>query len=236
MKTAKTICRRMVTAILFTLALFVTFQSLSGVEASTIQNWLKENEIYTSKETGEHEHKSFFKKIGLDWKSLKVAFATPTLVSSEEAVESSRRLEDMDWSGYEKQTVSATGYTAGIESTGKNPDHPGYGITYSGLKVRRDLYSTIAADISVFPIGTILFIPEYGYGVVADTGSAIKGKKIDLYYETVEDVFSEWGKRTLDVYVVRKGDGKITEEELTLLNEEETMQVFRQKFIGDSER
>jgi len=68
----------MVTAILFTLALFVTFQSLSGVEASTIQNWLKENEIYTSKETGEHEQKSFFKKIGLDWKSLKIAFATPT--------------------------------------------------------------------------------------------------------------------------------------------------------------
>ena len=236
MKKAKTICRRMVTTILFTLALFVTFQSLSGVEASTLQNWLKENGIYTSNESDGQEHKSFIKEIGLDWKSLKIAFSPPTLVSSEEVAESSKSLEDMDWSQYEKQTVSATGYTAGIESTGKTPDHPGYGITYSGLQVRRDLYSTIAADPNIFPIGTILFIPGYGYGVVADTGSAIKGKKIDLYYETVEDVFTEWGKRTLDVYVVRKGDGKITEEELTLLNEEETMQVFRQKFIGDSER
>ncbi|MTE25072.1 hypothetical protein GJQ66_12845, partial [Microbacterium sp. ZXX196] len=88
-----------------------------------------------------------------------------------------------DWSQYQKRQVVATGYTAGYESTGKNPNHPSFGITYSGVKVKRDLYSTIAADISVFPIGTVLFIPDYGFGVVADTGSAIKGNKLDLYYE-----------------------------------------------------
>ena len=48
--------------------------------------------------------------------------------------------------------------------------------------VKRDLYSTVAADLNVFPIGTILFIPEYGYGVVADKGGAITGNKVDLYY------------------------------------------------------
>ena len=84
--------------------------------------------------------------------------------------------EAFDWSKYPKTTVIATGYTAGFESTGKNESHPEYGITYSGVKVKRDLYSTVAADLSVFPIGTILFIPEYGYGVVADKGGAIKGK------------------------------------------------------------
>lgn len=70
--------------------------------------------------------------------------------------------------------MTATGYTAGAESTGKSPGHPQYGITYSGVKVKRDLYSTVAADPSVFPIGTILFIPNYGYRVVADTGSKLK--------------------------------------------------------------
>ena len=49
-------------------------------------------------------------------------------------------------------------------------------LLIQGVKVKRDLYSTVAADLNVFPIGTILFIPEYGFGVVADKGGAIKGK------------------------------------------------------------
>jgi 3D (Asp-Asp-Asp) domain-containing protein len=145
-------------------------------------------------------------------------------------------LEDaFDWSKYPKKTVVATGYTAGYESTGKNESHPEYGITYSGVKVKRDLYSTVAADLSVFPIGTILFIPGYGYGVVADKGGAIKGDKVDLYYETVEDVYNKWGKKEIDVYVIEQGNGKLTESELQALNEDKSMQVFRQQYIG-SER
>jgi len=114
--------------------------------------------------------------------------------------------------------VTATGYTAGVESTGKTPDHPAYGITASGVRVRRDVYSTIAADPNVFPMGTILYIPGYGYGVVADTGSAIRGRLIDLYYETVEEIYDEWGKKEVQVYLVQRGDGKVTEEMLDELN------------------
>ncbi|WP_019243777.1 MULTISPECIES: 3D domain-containing protein [Bacillus] len=136
-----------------------------------------------------------------------------------------------DFSMYKKASVIATGYTAGFESTGKSPNHPSYGITYSGVKVKRDYYSTIAADINVFPIGTILYIPDYGYGVVADIGGAIKGNKLDLYYETVQDVYNEWGKKEVDVYVIKRGNGKLTETELTSLNESEEKQVFRQQFI-----
>ncbi|WP_286170848.1 3D domain-containing protein [Bacillus sp. NTK071] len=136
-----------------------------------------------------------------------------------------------DWTQYPAHKVTATGYTAGKESTGKTPDHPAYGITYSGVKVKRDLYSTIAADTSVFPIGSVLFIPEYGFGVVADTGSAIKGDRIDLYYDTVQDVYEEWGKKTLNVYLIQKGKGTLTEEALQLMNEEESMQVFRQELL-----
>ncbi|MED4601651.1 3D domain-containing protein [Paenibacillus validus] len=118
--------------------------------------------------------------------------------------------------------VTATGYYAGRESTGKNPGHPEYGVTYSGLKVTRDhtSFSTIAADPHVFPLGTVLYIPGYGYGVVADTGSAIKGKRIDLYFETKDQVYKEWGKKTLNVFVVKKGGGKITEALWNQLKEE----------------
>lgn len=126
--------------------------------------------------------------------------------------------------------VVATGYTAGIESTGKTESHPSYGITFSGVPVTRDLYSTIAADPAVFPIGTVLYIPGYGYGVVADTGSAIKGNKIDLYFETVEDVYNEWGKKETDVHVIKWGKGALTEQEVIALNENEAMQVFRNEW------
>lgn len=120
---------------------------------------------------------------------------------------------------YPKVRVVATGYYAGIESTGKDPSHPSYGITYSGVKVRRDDYSTIAADLRVFPLGTILYIPGYGYGVVADKGGAIRGNKIDLYFETKQDVYKQWGKKSVDVYVVKKGEGKVTEAFLNSLNQ-----------------
>jgi 3D (Asp-Asp-Asp) domain-containing protein len=142
------------------------------------------------------------------------------------------KLEDtIDKDRYPSIMVTATGYTAGKESTGKAKTHPAYGLTKSGVKVKRDIYSTIAADTTVFPIGTVLFIPDYGYGVVADTGSAIKGNRIDLYYNTVEEVYEKWGKKTLKVYIIERGDGKFTESELKQLNDTKSLQVFRQQLL-----
>jgi 3D (Asp-Asp-Asp) domain-containing protein len=127
--------------------------------------------------------------------------------------------EHLDMRHLESVEVVATGYTAGKESTGKSPGHPEYGITYSGVKVRKDDFSTIAADPKVFPIGTIMYVPGYGFGVVADTGGAIKGNKIDLYFATKQQVYKEWGKRKVRVYILRKGDGKVTEAMMNRLNE-----------------
>jgi 3D (Asp-Asp-Asp) domain-containing protein len=126
---------------------------------------------------------------------------------------------------YESVEVMATGYTAGIESTGKSSGHPQYGITYSGVKVRKGIVSTIAADTKVFPLGTLLYIPGYGYGLVADTGSAIKGNKIDLFFLNKKEVYANWGKKKVNVYVLKRGDGKVTEAMLDRLNE---MKAFAQ--------
>ncbi len=194
--------RRLAMVCLFLMAVFATFQSISGVNAQMFLN----------------------------------QFAS-ILASTEPVSGTQRSLEnEIDWSKYPKQTVTATGYTAGVESTGKSVGHPEYGITYSGVKVKRDLFSTIAADLNVFPIGTILFIPGYGYGVVADKGGAIKGNELDLYYETVEDVYNKWGKKKLDIYVVQKGNGKLTEQTLKSLNEDKSMQVFRGQYISSEKR
>ncbi|GEL77897.1 3D domain-containing protein [Tenuibacillus multivorans] len=118
------------------------------------------------------------------------------------------------------KTVVATGYTAGYESTGKTEDHPQYGVTYSGLMVQRDVISSVAADLSVFPLGTVIYVPDYGYGIVMDIGGAIKGHKIDLYYDTVDDVYDEWGKREVDVYVIEEGNGSVTQEDIAYWEEQ----------------
>lgn len=163
----------------------------------------------------------------LQEKNIHTFIEDKTYISSDQLSEPKTLEEAIDFNQYDTEKVVATGYTAGVESTGKTPDHPEYGITYSGVKVKRDLYSTIAADLDVFPLGTILYIPDYGYGVVADIGGAITGNKIDLYFDTVDDVYTQWGKRELEVYVVQRGTGEVSEETLKQLNEDEVMQVFR---------
>ncbi|MCA1064943.1 3D domain-containing protein [Rossellomorea sp. AcN35-11] len=233
MKLIKIWTKRLVMVSLFILALGTTFQSVSGVEAQTFKTWLMDKDDHEQTSLNDKEHKT--KRLSLSFKFLKRLAGYKTQISAS-AEEAPRTLEEsVDWDRYTKHTVVATGYTAGVESTGKNPGHPLYGITYSGVKVKRDLYSTIAADLTVYPIGTILFIPHYGYGVVADKGSAIKGNKLDLYYETVDDVYTKWGKQTLDVYVIQIGSGKLSEQELVELNENKSMQVFRQQILSPKE-
>ena len=96
--------------------------------------------------------------------------------------------------------MTATAYDATFESCGKHPDNPNYGITYTGLKVRPGI---VAVDPKVIPLGTYLYVEGYGEALAADIGGAIKGNRIDLYYELPKDV-ARYGKRTVKVYVLDK--------------------------------
>jgi uncharacterized protein YabE (DUF348 family) len=96
--------------------------------------------------------------------------------------------------------MTATAYDATFESCGKTPDHPYYGITYSGLRVRPGI---VAVDPRVIPLGTWLYVEGYGEALAADIGGAIKGNRIDLYYESPSDV-RKYGKRPVKVYVLDK--------------------------------
>lgn len=65
---------------------------------------------------------------------------------------------------------------------GKTPDHPAYGITKSGRKAWP--WISVAVDESVIPLGSEVII-DYGGGNIKhymadDTGSAIKGNRIDV--------------------------------------------------------
>ncbi|MEZ4568257.1 MAG: 3D domain-containing protein [Desulfobacterales bacterium] len=53
-------------------------------------------------------------------------------------------------------------------------------IIFPWLWFSRD--GTIAADTRYYTFGTRLYVPGYGYGVVEDRGSAIKGPtRLDLF-------------------------------------------------------
>jgi 3D (Asp-Asp-Asp) domain-containing protein len=215
------IVKRTTFTVLFFCAIFTTFQSISGVQAEDIASWIEKKKS---------ENVLVDRALNMVSESLKVmpSINRPNSVQSSSEI---KQPDPIDYTKYPAISVTATGYTAGQESTGKTRGHPAYGITKSGIKVKRDLYSTIAADTSIFPIGTVLWIPGYGFGVVADTGSAIKGHRLDLYFNTVEEVYEKWGKKKIDVYVVQRGDGKLTEAELKSLNEDKSMQVFRQQYL-----
>jgi cystine transport system substrate-binding protein len=70
-----------------------------------------------------------------------------------------------------------------------------HGGTASGLPTGPGV---VAVDPTVIPLGTRMEIPGYGPGIAADTGTAIKGLRIDLWFPTLRQTY-EWGRRTVTI-------------------------------------
>ena len=70
--------------------------------------------------------------------------------------------------------------------------------TYRGNYLRRGL---VAVDPSVIPLGTKLYIPGYGNAIADDIGGAIKGNRIDLAMDTLDEAF-QFGVRSVDVVIL----------------------------------
>lgn len=100
--------------------------------------------------------------------------------------------------------MRATGYTSDYESTGKSPGDPYFGITATGTVAKRNVgsYSSVAVDPRVIPLGTKLYIEGYGYAVAEDTGGAIKGDRVDLFFDSSSEA-DNWGVRWVNVYLVK---------------------------------
>lgn len=101
-------------------------------------------------------------------------------------------------------TVVATAYDLSFASCGKNPGDPGYGLTASGTQVRPGV---VSVDPNVIPLGTKLYIEsldstsDYGFAVAEDTGGAIKGNRIDLFFPSSTQV-RNFGRRPVKVYIL----------------------------------
>ncbi|MEN3014719.1 MAG: 3D domain-containing protein [bacterium] len=101
-----------------------------------------------------------------------------------------------DIHGKDYLIMQSTGYTAGVGGVGY--------YTYTGHRVKRGV---AAVDPSIIPLGTELYVEGYGYAKALDIGSAIKGFKIDLYFEDYNQAM-QWGRRKVKVYILKKKGGK----------------------------
>ncbi|MBO8138144.1 MAG: G5 domain-containing protein [Desulfotomaculum sp.] len=86
--------------------------------------------------------------------------------------------------GYFKAEATAYTFTGYRTATGITP--------YRGV---------IAVDSSIIPLGTRLYVEGYGEGVALDTGVAIKGNRIDVFFPTKQEAL-KWGRRVVKVKIL----------------------------------
>lgn len=93
--------------------------------------------------------------------------------------------ENPESAGKDESNTESTQYEKG-ESLGvfQLVGYSGDGMTYSGAPTKAQ--HTIAADLTVLPLGTKVFVGDTVY-TVEDIGSAVKGKMIDIYFSTMEE-------------------------------------------------
>ncbi len=90
--------------------------------------------------------------------------------------------------------VSASAFTATCNGCS--------GVTSTGINLKRNPdVKVIAVDPKVIPLGTKVYVEGYGYAVAGDTGSAIKGNKIDVFFSSKSEAY-KWGRKSVKVKIL----------------------------------
>lgn len=123
-------------------------------------------------------------------------------------------MDDITKNSKSKRQMVATAYDLSVKSCGKSPSHPAYGITKTGTRVT--IGRTIAVDPTVIPLRSKLYIefPDAyknlnGVYIAEDTGSKIKGNKIDIFFgedipgdRTINSLARKFGVQVVNVYIL----------------------------------
>lgn len=93
--------------------------------------------------------------------------------------------------------------TMTMEATAYDPS-AGLGAAATGRTKtgRKAAYGVVAVDPRVIPLNTLLFVEGYGFALACDTGSAIKGNKIDLCFNTYAETV-RFGRRQVTVHILK---------------------------------
>lgn len=90
-----------------------------------------------------------------------------------------------------KMQVKATAYTSAPNEGGA--------YAYNGERLRE---GHIAADLTVLPLNTKIYIPELNrICTVVDKGSAIKNNKIDIFMNSRQKAM-QWGIKNITIYIL----------------------------------
>ena len=105
-------------------------------------------------------------------------------------------------------TVRATAYCScekccGYWAKNRPTDENGNKIVYTATGTVAKANRTIAVDPSVIPYGTALLIDGITY-VAEDCGGAIKGNRIDIYFDSHEKA-REFGVKDLTAEIIERG-------------------------------
>jgi 3D (Asp-Asp-Asp) domain-containing protein len=89
----------------------------------------------------------------------------------------------------------STAYYPGPESCGQYAD----GYT-SNLMIAD--YGIIAVDPNVIPLGSVVYVENYGFAIAADVGGKIKGRRIDVCFPDIESA-KKYGVKRVDIVRIK---------------------------------
>lgn len=102
--------------------------------------------------------------------------STSTTASKENAPEANKTAS-------KEIIVEASAYTASCEGCS--------GITATGMNLKANPNAkVISVDPAVIPLGSKVYVEGYGEAIAGDTGGAIKGKRIDVFFPSQQDAIN----------------------------------------------
>ncbi len=120
--------------------------------------------------------------------------STPNVSRGSSSSDSSSQSTSSSSSGGSWQTFTATSYTAFCNGCS--------GVTATGIDLRANPdANVIAVDPSVIPLGSRVEVKGYGTFLAADTGGAIKGRKIDIFIPD-RDKVRAFGRKSVQIRVL----------------------------------
>ncbi|MFD4492691.1 LysM peptidoglycan-binding and 3D domain-containing protein [Lysinibacillus fusiformis] len=118
--------------------------------------------------------------------------STSTTASKENAPEANASSTNKTTS--KEIIVEASAYTASCEGCS--------GITSTGMNLKTNPNAkVISVDPAVIPLGSKVYVEGYGEAIAGDTGGAIKGKRIDVFFPSQQDAIN-FGVKQLKVTIL----------------------------------
>lgn len=188
-----------------------------GVMVQTIEKVFQDGELVSKKMTGKTVSKNRVDKVIAVGSKKKpepkpepkpetlVAAASTTSVSNKSL---SDKVKKVSSSSSSSDTITKDGVSFkakkvlnNVSMTAYSSEEEGIGTkTASGTRVQEG--RTIAVDPNVIPLGWWVYIEGVGFRRAEDTGGAIKGNKIDVYYDSLDQALTFGRKKGKTVYVI----------------------------------